>query len=802
MLLSVCLLVDRKLCTVVWVCCELVNWKLCIVVYVCSVLGGLALHIAYCVLLGSHGLEDKLVGIFYVDLVRKPMGQACQTSCPRKRKLVSIGGEEHMDELNVRDEELKGEVQEMVRETLEVVTERNAQLESVLDILRREMEELRAKVSTTGVGGGLEATTRPEFYPEYAMDEVRGKLLRLVQRGEIREYVREFSELALQVGDLGEREALFAFIDGLKPWAKQKLQRRGIKARVGQTRANSLGTKKVAMASHSNNEKVKNCPKCFKLVAIASEKEQQPVDVVKLSSMLLRTVNKTDSRAKWLMYADMVVASQHVEALVDTGVSDLYVSKQGVAKFSIKADITRGKQTFVALLSLEDTLSNVIKALAEVLEVLPSWGNDRGNGPGITKLGYAVRIDECSNNVLHFDEQVFEVLRQHELYVKKEKCYFGLHEVPFLGHIIKDGKILMDPSKVSAIQEWESPTKVKELRSFLGLANNYRRFIGGYSAIAAPLTDMLKKKYKPSKVNLVADALSRKATLAAISKVRAELLPRIREGMTHDLTSQFILEHAKDKVEQQRLRGLLNTLPVQEKPWDSVSMDFIMKLPKADRFNNIMEVVDRFSKYVTFISTTKEFPIKEVARLFLRHIVNNHPQIDGQAEQVNALLELYLRHFVQGTPIDWLRQQPHMASTIAVGYTGPTPTTYKTTKGLEEQYEGPYRVVKRIGKVAYKLDMLLKLTVHLVFHISMLKPYHGDEGNLSRGVSHRAPLGLPELGVCGRLMAVPRSNQGLPHNSKEIINLENPPFGSMRQVQATQKEHTILAPRRANLYST
>ena len=63
----------------------------------------------------------------------------------------------------------------------------------------------------------------------------------------------------------------------------------------------------------------------------------------------------------------------------------------------------------------------------------------------------------------------------------------------FLGHRIKDGKLMMDVSKVKAIQEWEPPTKVPQLRSFLGLVNYYRRFIKGYSARVAPLTDLLKK---------------------------------------------------------------------------------------------------------------------------------------------------------------------------------------------------------------------------------------------------------------------------------------------------------------------
>ncbi|XP_057755441.1 uncharacterized protein LOC130974589 [Arachis stenosperma] len=90
---------------------------------------------------------------------------------------------------------------------------------------------------------------------------------------------------------------------------------------------------------------------------------------------------------------------------------------------------------------------------------------------------------------------VFKILRENNLYVKKEKCSFARDEVHFLGHIIKGGTLCMDQGKVKAIKEWEPPNKISELRSFLGLANYYRRFIKGYSAKAAPLTDLLKKNH-------------------------------------------------------------------------------------------------------------------------------------------------------------------------------------------------------------------------------------------------------------------------------------------------------------------
>nr|CAD1837714.1 unnamed protein product [Ananas comosus var. bracteatus] len=88
---------------------------------------------------------------------------------------------------------------------------------------------------------------------------------------------------------------------------------------------------------------------------------------------------------------------------------------------------------------------------------------------------------------------VFRTLKEHSLYVKKDKCYFTQKEIMFLGHRVGGGLIGMDEEKIRAIKEWRAPTRITELRSFLGLVNYYRRFISSYSRRAAPLTNLLRK---------------------------------------------------------------------------------------------------------------------------------------------------------------------------------------------------------------------------------------------------------------------------------------------------------------------
>jgi hypothetical protein len=120
-----------------------------------------------------------------------------------------------------------------------------------------------------------------------------------------------------------------------------------------------------------------------------------------------------------------------------------------------------------------ETMNNMLQGLEEFVVV------------------FIVDILIFSKNEVEHEEhlrRVLETLRRHKFYAKLKKCEFWLSEVGFLGHVVNQHGIAIDPSKVSPIVEWERPSNVKEVRSFLGMAGYYWRFVKDFSIIAKPMT--------------------------------------------------------------------------------------------------------------------------------------------------------------------------------------------------------------------------------------------------------------------------------------------------------------------------
>ena len=82
------------------------------------------------------------------------------------------------------------------------------------------------------------------------------------------------------------------------------------------------------------------------------------------------------------------------------------------------------------------------------------------------------------------------------MYAKFKKCEFWMHQVVFLGYVVSKAGIEVDPAKIEAVAQWAQPKNVTEIRSFLGLAGYYRRFVEGFSKIALPLTALTRKGQK------------------------------------------------------------------------------------------------------------------------------------------------------------------------------------------------------------------------------------------------------------------------------------------------------------------
>ena len=142
-------------------------------------------------------------------------------------------------------------------------------------------------------------------------------------------------------------------------------------------------------------------------------------------------------------------------------------------------------------------------------------------------------------------EKVLQRLKETGLKVKVQKCHFLQSEVCFLGHQISAEGIGTDPDKVAAVKQWQAPTTVKELRSFLGFGSYYRRFVEGFSQLAGPLHDVvntcLRSNHSPSRAKQLFKSLWTTKCQEAFELLKEKLTSAPVLGYA-DFSSPFIVE--------------------------------------------------------------------------------------------------------------------------------------------------------------------------------------------------------------------------------------------------------------------
>nr|GFA25329.1 putative reverse transcriptase domain-containing protein [Tanacetum cinerariifolium] len=263
------------------------------------------------------------------------------------------------------------------------------------------------------------------------------------------------------------------------------------------------------------------------------------------------------------------------------------------------------------------------------------------------------------------------LLKEEKLYAKFSKCEFWIPKVQFLGHVIDSRGIHVDPTKIESIKDWASPKAPTEIRQFLGLAGYYRRFIEGFSKIAKSMTKLTQKgirfdwgEKEESAFQLIKQKLCSAQILA---------LPEGSEDFVVycDASHKGLVADAlsrKERVEPLQVRALVMTIGLD--------------LPKQ-----ILEA--------------------QIEALKPENLENE----DSYADLKRKLMEFEVGDRVMLKVSPW-------KGVVRFGKRGK----------LNPRYVGPFKVLAKVGKVAYRMELPHELSrVHHTFHVSNLKKCYADE---------------------------------------------------------------------------
>ncbi|GKA78552.1 putative reverse transcriptase domain-containing protein, partial [Tanacetum coccineum] len=338
-----------------------------------------------------------------------------------------------------------------------------------------------------------------------------------------------------------------------------------------------------------------------------------------------------------------------------------------------------------------------------------------------------------------------ELLKKEKLYAKFSKCEFWLREVQFLGHEINGDGIHVDPSKIEAVKNWKALRTPFEVRSFLGLAGYYRRFIENFSKIDKSLTILNQKslpdgpedfmvyydasgiglgcmlmqrdlfsdydceiRYHPGKANVVVDALSRKERVKPKRNGLDELIEQRSNGTLYYL----------DKI-RVPLKGDVRTLIIDKAYKSRYSIH-----PGADKMH--YDLKDRY----WWPGMKKDIVVYCRSPIIWAEVregqLIGHELVQETTKKISQIKDrLKAARDRQKSYAD-KRRKPlefSVGDYVLLKVSPWKGVVHFGKKGkLAPRFVGPFEIVEKVGHVAYRLDLPEELNgVHDTFHVSNLK---------------------------------------------------------------------------------
>nr|GEV36217.1 hypothetical protein [Tanacetum cinerariifolium] len=356
----------------------------------------------------------------------------------------------------------------------------------------------------------------------------------------------------------------------------------------------------------------------------------------------------------------------------------------------------------------------------------------------------------------------------------------ALREVQFLRHVINGDGIYVDPSKIEPVKNWEAPRTPSEVRSFLGLAGYYRRFIEDFSKIVKSLTVLTHKSKSfdwgedqenvfqtlkdklcnapvlalpdgPEDFVVYCDASGLGLGCLLMQRGKVPLKDDVRTLiMDKAYKSKYYVHLGADKMyydlrDRYWWPGMKKDIAVYE----GIAMDFVTKLPRTSSgHDTIWVIMERLTKSAHFLPMCKDYEMDRLARFWqsmqkslgtrLDMSTAYHPQTDGQSEHTIQTLKDMLRikdrlRAVRDRQKSYTdkRRKPLEFSIGDHVMTKVSPwkgvVRFEKKRKLAPRFVRPFEIIEKVGTVTYRLDFPEELNgVHDTFQVSNLKKCFAD----------------------------------------------------------------------------